>query len=725
MSNNILHIHSIQCDFKKLRGVTVHFSDAMTAIRGPNGAGKSSVLHAILFALYGVSAVPGGKAVAIPTGAKDASVTLSFSLGSDEYEVERTTGAARLYQIVSDDKGQSKVQKANGTTAVTEFIKNSLGIDTHQEFARFSYSPQGETAALLTLGAPMLNRVVEQLAGADFIDRIVNAAKAKIVFCNGKLNALPAYIDVAPHKKEKENAEARMAVIERDFSGREEDSLRITEKLSEARVCLQSVLERNKRARELHQTRTALEGSIARTTVLYDAAVARLAELGEEDPAAQDDNLRAAKERASVVRDRWTRLAELRREKESAERIVSSLADKFGKAEETKEALKKLSAKVSKDEKKYREAEDEVHACKASISRVKNALAKSECPACHRPFEVGQKEKLEAELAELEAALKKIEPIYNGLSQSLGGMQRDKLALENSLPSEREAVQMQMAKDTIESSDAKLAEVGEVTIEEVKAADDEYTALLQEVGQAKERARQRERVMEEKKRHDVELMEAKIKLAKLEVMEIEDEAPFHADEKKWLEAQSGIAAELSALQAEFSQLELSVERFSGVIEEQERAAQTRKELESKAKLLEMLSKYLTQNKARYLADIWAGIMATVTQFVSAVTSGSISAVTRDDSGDFWITEGDETRPILAASGGQRAVAGVGMRLAMGSLQPAGAGLLLLDEPSAELADETAAALAGALRTQDRQIVMVTHRSGDEFSAEQTIVLGEE
>ena len=75
--NFLSHAHS-KIDFEK--GVTV--------IYGHNGAGKSSIIDAIKFALFGDKR---GASISdlIRRGSEDMSVTLDFTIGQHEYQIQR------------------------------------------------------------------------------------------------------------------------------------------------------------------------------------------------------------------------------------------------------------------------------------------------------------------------------------------------------------------------------------------------------------------------------------------------------------------------------------------------------------------------------------------------------------------------------------------------------------------------------------------------------------
>jgi DNA repair exonuclease SbcCD ATPase subunit len=135
-----------------------------------------------------------------------------------------------------------------------------------------------------------------------------------------------------------------------------------------------------------------------------------------------------------------------------------------------------------------------------------------------------------------------------------------------------------------------------------------------------------------------------------------------------------------------------------------------------------LRKYLSDNKAAFMGELWDQLMALTSEFANQVTEGDITAVGRTEDGEFWMEEFGVRKPMIAASGGQKSICGVGLRMALPSLIPGGSRLILLDEPSAALTEEMSSSLAGALKAQDRQIVLVTHRSGEEYLSDVVVTL---
>ncbi len=155
----------VTTNFKALQSKDVGFENGLNILKGPNGVGKSSLMQALKFALYGTASVPGKKG-SIPTwGKKKASVTLELD---DGHSIERSTSDCKV-------KLDGEVV-ATGNAPCSSYISKLLQLDL-KGFEMFHFSNQGETAALLTLGATELQRRVESHAGVEVIDGTIARAR--------------------------------------------------------------------------------------------------------------------------------------------------------------------------------------------------------------------------------------------------------------------------------------------------------------------------------------------------------------------------------------------------------------------------------------------------------------------------------------------------------------------------------------------------------------------
>ncbi len=155
----------------KAHGKTaINFSKGTNIFIGQMGAGKSSVLDAISFALFGT--FPGIKNRRTKTNLlirnrpdqkNTSKVKLSFTIEGIEYVVERT--------ISIHDSAKARLEK-NGSylqsqpERVTEEITNALKID-YDVFSRAVYSEQNRLDYFLEVGASDRKKQIDNLLGID------------------------------------------------------------------------------------------------------------------------------------------------------------------------------------------------------------------------------------------------------------------------------------------------------------------------------------------------------------------------------------------------------------------------------------------------------------------------------------------------------------------------------------------------------------------------------
>ena len=139
-------------------------------------------------------------------------------------------------------------------------------------------------------------------------------------------------------------------------------------------------------------------------------------------------------------------------------------------------------------------------------------------------------------------------------------------------------------------------------------------------------------------------------------------------------------------------------------------------------LASQLQKYLRANRTRLASDLWDGLLNYASALTSSATGGVLSGLSRTPSGDFTVVEDGRTVPVTESSGAQRSIMGLALRVALTKVFYGNGLFLMLDEATADASDETAAAVAGMLRSLDMQVVSVSHRTGDVVNAGEIIEL---
>ncbi len=164
-------LNYIELENWKAHGNTkIHFSKGTNIFIGQMGAGKSSILDAISFALFGTFPSLKSRRLKMtslirnkPEQKNNSKITLSFSIDEVEYIVERS--------ISLTDAAKAKLQK-NGTylqsqpERVTEEIEKALKID-YDLFSRAVYSEQNRLDYFLELGSSDRKKQIDNLLGID------------------------------------------------------------------------------------------------------------------------------------------------------------------------------------------------------------------------------------------------------------------------------------------------------------------------------------------------------------------------------------------------------------------------------------------------------------------------------------------------------------------------------------------------------------------------------
>jgi DNA repair exonuclease SbcCD ATPase subunit len=144
--------------------------------------------------------------------------------------------------------------------------------------------------------------------------------------------------------------------------------------------------------------------------------------------------------------------------------------------------------------------------------------------------------------------------------------------------------------------------------------------------------------------------------------------------------------------------------------------------ENKAVLWDSLAKTLQKNRDTFVADIWDKLFNYTSEFLTLCTSGDVTSVSLDSKGVFQYEEGGVTKSIHAASGSQKSLMGMGLKLSLSTLLPSQFSCLLLDEMSADMDDEISAATVMALKSHYPQCISVSHRTFDGSVSDNVIQL---
>ena len=132
---------------------------------------------------------------------------------------------------------------------------------------------------------------------------------------------------------------------------------------------------------------------------------------------------------------------------------------------------------------------------------------------------------------------------------------------------------------------------------------------------------------------------------------------------------------------------------------------------SKQTRLSSISKLLSHNRVRYLEETWDNLFGAASEFVSMATGGDIETMFLSDSGIKYREKG-RTRNKWSASGAQKSLMGLGLKVALTQLVTSPFDSLILDEISADCSPEISLACLMALQNYSEQSIVVSHREFD-------------
>jgi len=169
-------------NFRKAVSEETIFTPGINLFRGVNEAGKTTRLEAISYALFGSRSLrtPLEQCVTWGTDVKKLRVTLVLTAGGVKHAFTRSKSGAEVRLNDSDSPF------VTGQTEVSNFAASLLGADAHTA-AKLLMASQNDIRGVLSGGPKELSTFLEDLAGFDTFDRILEAASKKLALGSASL----------------------------------------------------------------------------------------------------------------------------------------------------------------------------------------------------------------------------------------------------------------------------------------------------------------------------------------------------------------------------------------------------------------------------------------------------------------------------------------------------------------------------------------------------------
>ncbi|MGC8669589.1 MAG: AAA family ATPase [Candidatus Micrarchaeia archaeon] len=732
MTNWKVHKHS-KLDFNK--GVNV--------IVGIMGAGKSSVLDAISFGLFGSFPALNHRRTTLndiisnkPTVSNEAEVKVRFVIGNDEYLVTR--------HIVRDGSSSAKLEK-NGTeiytqaTKVSEEIENILKID-YDTFSRVVYSEQNRLDYFLELAKGDRKKQIDQMLGLDNFARseenvvsLVNHIKDII----GDEEDLLSHIEVEKLKsslesltKEKVEYLEEKKKLEEQKAKLDSEIKTLSEELELSKKAYEKKQRISKELTEMSEKQRVLKSELSKISVSASKeelekkldSLSKMALVLEEELKKIKSEERAS---TKLLADSESQLIEITSKKKESEKLKLLLKEKsIDMLEKELHEIEVMLSGAMKDlaDAKSRKTENEKW-----VKELEKHL--TACPVCNRELTdelrvalLRQKKEIvdnanmavavaEKSIADLKAKKDKLED----------EVRKTKLAQEKFLEYNGVDEKLAEASSKVELNKKEL----EIITKKADAKNAEYDKLKKEKNEIESQFESISR--KERYESDIKQLGESIESKKIELEAISiDEKVLYAMQDKLsalLSSMSEVKSKISSSDKYLSSIELQIaEKVKSISDANER----KERLEKRKKLVSNLNKFrtalvdtesviraeLVKSINSYLQSVWPELYPYL-DYTSLRLNAKKDDYTLEaniginSSGDpQWLDINN------VASGGERSIACLAMRIAFAMVVVPNLKWLILDEPTHNLDENGISKLVeimgGSLPKVVDQIFVITH-----------------
>jgi DNA repair exonuclease SbcCD ATPase subunit len=688
------------------------FTEGLNVLRGANESGKSTVIEAITYALFGISACREPLADVVTWGEPETKlkVALTMEIEGTTYKITRKKSGAE----VNYDGG-----KVVGQTEVAQFVGRLFGCST-KNVNRLVLAGQGNIRGALGEGSSKTSALIEELANFGIIDDVLKLIELhlvtgptkhfeeRLVQISAELEPLEAALVAPDTVADEEELAGLKSLIERCTR----ETTAITDKMG-------PLSDRRDRLQYLAGEKARLE---ERVTVLREELTrARQAYQEEHDQVF----LLPDTARIDAIRTALANHTEVERRMKGASVVAGiQYPTIFWEGD-----LENFAAGV----KAARDGMSALQAQKSQLERdvaVKGAakVASSNCSFCGQDFSklpaVAEKNvAIERELIALRAeldgvrtlitnkadeieVLEQIAEKHRQIQQACSAYTRD-IRWDTKLVPHRPYWAFDAA-GGVTDPEALRAELR--TLEAQQAACNAHQEKLKLLSEAAARANQQEASASVKLEQGFEAL-AELPAIEAEVDGLnESYSIVFSDLVRYHQESAEIEARVTAAKAAY---EAAKARVDAVRKAKAETAQTIKEMGFNNAL-----KARVQKARPVIANkLWSKVLAAVSRYFTQMR-GEESVVTKDLAG-FKVNG----RPIEGLSGSTLDILGLAIRLALVRTFLPATPLLILDEPSAACdADRTQAMMGFLVGSGFDQMLLVTHEDMSERVAENLIAL---
>jgi len=739
------------------------FSNGTNALVGILGSGKSTVMNALCLGLFGTFPDLQGKKLKLddiimnkPSVKDTAEVVVDFTVDEKNYTVMRVIerGKGTTYSEIREG---DKLLDAPNSQRVTEIVEKILRVN-YELFSKAIYSEQNALDYFLTIPRGERMRRIDNLLTIDKFEKARSSAvSARNKLIERKLGK-QSIIDQTNVEEVKKN----IGDIEYSLNGLNKSRTKISsdlEKLTKERTEIENRLEKleklDKNLISLKQEEKSLETAIEENSKVVEdikrllrgkkpeEIKTRMKDLSEKLKKLDAELIKKRNEYerlTKLISESKTRIDFL--EKDKIEKLEEEVSDKLKiqkKLDKVKEKYGERPVETFKQEQKELEKIDrELTSVTTKLSETKNILKgiydlKDQCPVCLSKLTATKKRKV------IEQQKKKVNEIDKQL-RVLRKNKKTKLTkieeLESIVDKFKEFLTEVRGLDKLQDQLEELRKTHDDLIKRTKINEKEFKEMRDEITQFQENI--------DKERNDKKNLEFVVsRLSEFEKMKSRL-SDFKIKEKNVKKKISDIVKkigdydldkirrELTQIISETSELEERVKSLDNLITEKKNRKKEHEEklkqidfqkkdvskLEKIIKDLRIFEKALERTQVQlrtefvdavnYTMDkIWPGIYP-YEDFMSIglnIEGGDYILQLKDRIGRWISVEG-------IASGGERSLASLALRIAFSLVLAPNIRMLILDEPTANLDSRSITELATTLRERVNEFIdqtfLITH-----------------
>lgn len=723
----------------KLRRIALHnyrafqheelaFPEGITAIIGNNGTGKSTIIEAVGWALYGNRVARTTKEDIKRQGAApndECYVTLTFTLGDDDYEVTRImTGSSLSTDATVKVNGLVAASSASGAT---ELMEKKLGMD-HDAFFTSLVARQKEINALSSKTPGERKRSMLRMLNIDAIEEAVKQVRQDKRNTRQLVEAMRSALKDLDELQE-QREQQRTAKEEIDDQLKEVNSVlsSLTSRVSQLREQRQAEQQKLERYNELQNQRSTTKERLQSKRQQHEQKQEERQELQRkkqhlEELQPKEERYQDLKEQKETMEEQRERhrtrqqleddVTEIKDDIEGLQETASSLRQELEDREGVEKRLEEVNQQLEDVAEHKNEAASSRKVTDTKLASAKEKLeemqqhhetieeqgADSDCPTCGRPLGDHYEEILhdyEEKAATLRDTVHSLEQQKKEVGDQLGQLnQRQQRLTETKGKLEQQHEQLKQKKQRYDHIEEQLAEqqqklqekqqrieaLGRVTfdeegyhrvadeIQELESTREKIIGLRSQVKRlddVTEQLQQLQKDMEEA-RHGLQQLNEDIDALDFDRERYEQLEEAYEQKREQLQEMREKRIQLTARQDQAaSQLERLAEEIAEQKEQREEIQKHRREIRQLERLAGPRDSGLLNEFKHYLISrIGPMLSHYASHFFTVFTAGKYSQIEVDDNYEIYIYDDGEQFGIERFSGGEEDLANLSLRLAI-------------------------------------------------------------